>query len=120
MPYQPFSFTNAPASSDQTAQAGLNQYVQQGQSMMNPGQAQVQQSDPLLAAGSQGLAKAFQQSQQNAPQLSAQSQLPIAPGIYQSSQALDAATGPMYASPYQAEQAQPMWRKLANALSGGA
>ena len=66
---QPFSFLGA-ASADPSAQQGMNQYIQQGQSQINPGQAQVAQSSPIAAAGGANLARALQMAQQ--PQLPAQ------------------------------------------------
>lgn len=61
-----FSFTNAP-SQDQTYQAGIDQYAQQGQSQINPGQAQIAQSSPISAAGHANLANALQQASQQSP-----------------------------------------------------
>lgn len=62
-----FSFTN-PAMQPQQApagyQEGMNQYNQQGQNMIDPGQAQLQQSNPIAMAGQQSLGQAFQQANQ--------------------------------------------------------
>lgn len=69
MAIAPFSFTGVQPNPDQTYQSGLNQYMQQGQSMIDPGRAQVAASNPINAAGIANLAKAFQQQ---VPQLPAQ------------------------------------------------
>lgn len=65
-----FSFTG-PSAPDQTYQQGMNQYAQQGQAMINPGQAQIQQSNPLQTAGMQNLAQSLRQASSQ-PQLPAQ------------------------------------------------
>lgn len=53
-------------------QAGLQQYIAQGQNLINPGQAQVAGSNPVGAAGAANLANALKtlQSQPTVPQLS--------------------------------------------------
>lgn len=53
-----YSFTGA-NNPDPTAQAGYNQYIQQGQNMINPGQAAIGQSNPISAAAISGLAQAM-------------------------------------------------------------
>lgn len=75
MPYPLFQFQQPGRQQDQSAQAGLQQYMQQGQAMIDPGQAQVAASNPIAAAGTQGLARAFQQSQQNGPPATQQPQM---------------------------------------------
>lgn len=80
MTYPLYSFTGA-SSPDQTSQAGYNQYIQQGQQGISPGQAQVAASNPISAAGISNLGKILGQQP---PSLLAQ-QLP--PDIAQ--QAMD-------------------------------
>lgn len=65
-----FSFTGQ-TPSDPTYQAGMNQYVQQGQNLINPGQAQIGASNPISASGYANLANALQQAS-STPQLPAQ------------------------------------------------
>jgi len=124
MNYPLFNFQGQTAP-DQTAQAGLAQYIQQGQQQINPGQPQ--QSNPIQAAGISNLAQAFARNQQQ-PGLPAQQgpftgpnapigNLPIAPGQYQSPQALQNAEGPLYPSPYAAQQGQPWLSRMADLLS---
>lgn len=48
------------------------------------------------------------------------SALPVAPGQYESSQALENATGKLYASPYQAQQSQGFFGSLFGGGGGGA
>lgn len=95
----PFSFTGQ-ASPDQTYQQGLQQYLAQGQSQIDPGKAQVAASSPISAAGIANLAKALQQGAQQPP-LSAQ----VPTGIAQMAMAPNtmAAT-----TPQMADQAQFM------------
>lgn len=125
-----YNFSPGQTGQDPTQQAGYNQYIQQGQNMINPGQATVQASNPIAAAAAANLAKAFSQTQQQ-PGLSAQQppqpsvgpnaamgNLPIAPGMYQSQGALDNAQGPMYPSAYAAQQAQPWLSRMADQLMG--
>lgn len=66
-----YNFTPGSSGSDPTQQAGYNQYIQQGQNMISPGQATVQAANPISAAGAANLAQAFAQSKQQ-PQLPAQ------------------------------------------------
>lgn len=130
MPYVPFSFfsnSTQPSQLDASQQMGMNQYTQQGQNQISPGQAQVTQSSPVAAGGMANLGKTLQQMQQQ-PQLPAQQgapssgpnapmgNLPVAPGQYQSPQALQNAQGPLYPSPYAAQQAQPWLSRMADAL----
>ena len=69
MTYPLFSFTSTQGNQqDPSAQAGLNQYIQQGQSQINPGQAQVAQSNPISAGGQMQLAQALAKAGQQAPQ----------------------------------------------------
>jgi len=74
----PFSFLG-PAQPDPSAQQGMNQYIQQGQSQINPGQAQVAQSNPISAAALQNLAKSLQQQ----PQQPLPAQQPVSPDAAQ-------------------------------------
>lgn len=62
----PFSFYGQ-SQQDPTLQAGLNQYIQQGQSQIDPGQAQVAASNPIAGAGMANLAAALQKSPQQSP-----------------------------------------------------
>lgn len=72
-----YSFTGA-ATQDPTTQAGIDQYIQQGQAQINPGQAQVAGSNPVAAAGMADLAKAFAAAQQQGtPAQSDPSQMPM-------------------------------------------
>lgn len=73
-----FSYTGQ-TNPDPSSQVGMNQYIQQGQSQINPGQAQVAASSPVAAGGTallaQALAKLGQQPAlpaQLPPQISAQ------------------------------------------------
>lgn len=124
--YPLFGF-NGQSGQDQTAQQGLQQYIQQGQLSIDPGQAQIAASNPIAAAGHSNLGQAFQAAQQQrlpAQQPSAGpgapiGNLPVAPGIYQSQAALDNAQGPLYPSRYAAQQAQPWLSRMADALMGG-
>jgi len=61
-----FSFTNPAMQQQQPLgyQEGMNQYNQQGKNMIDPGQAQLQQSNPIAMAGQQSLGQAFQQANQ--------------------------------------------------------
>lgn len=68
MTYPLFSFTSTPQGQDPSSQAGLNQYIQQGQSQINPGQAQVAASNPITAGGQQGLEAALKAAFQQGPQ----------------------------------------------------
>lgn len=122
MSYNMFSFTN-PAQQDPSAQAGMQQYIQQGQAALNPGQTQVAASSPIAAAAHAALGNALQQPQQplaaQTPSSGSQApmgNLPIAPGQYQSPQALDNATGQLYPSQYAAQQSQPWLQRMASAL----
>lgn len=81
-----YSFTGQGAP-DPSAQAGLNQYVQQGQNMISPGQAQIAQSSPISAAGALNLALAIKSAGQPLP-----AQLPT--GIAQQALAQGAQTNP--------------------------
>ena len=113
MAYTPFSFTSGQAQPDPTAQAGLAQYQQQGQGGINPGVNPAMQGSPPAALGA-ALQQILQQQNQRPAVQGAPSQgpnapmgnLPIAPGQYQSPQALDNATGQLYPSPYAAQQSQ--------------
>lgn len=69
-----FNFTSGQSSPDPSAQAGIQQYIAQGQQQIDPGQAQVAQSNPTAAGGMANLARAFAQQQQQ-PQLPAQQNL---------------------------------------------
>jgi hypothetical protein len=69
MTYSAYGFTG-PAGQDPSVQAGMNQYIQQGQMGINPGQAQVAASNPIGSVAQNNLAKALAASQQ--PQLPAQ------------------------------------------------
>lgn len=62
-----YNFTGLQGGTNPQAQAGLQQYITQGQQGISPGQAQVAASNPVSAAGMQNLAKAFlaQQQQQS-------------------------------------------------------
>lgn len=51
----------------QQAQQGGDQYQQQGQSLLDPGSAQLAMSDPYAMAGHQALGGAFQQAGQMGP-----------------------------------------------------
>lgn len=82
-----YNFT-APPNQDPSYQTGMNQYMQQGQNGINPGQAQIAQSNPISAAGMANLAKAFQQGQQ--PPLPAQ----LPPDISQAALQQGAANNP--------------------------
>ena len=127
MTYPIFGFTGQ-TGQDPSAQAGLQQYATQGQMGINPGQAQVAASSPIAFAGQKGLAQALAQqpqplpSQQNIPSVGPNApmgNLPIAPRQYQSQAALENATGPLYPSPYAAQQAQPWLSRVADYLTGG-
>jgi len=65
-----FSFLGQ-SQQDPSAQAGLNQYIQQGQSQINPGAAKVAASDPISMAGIANLANALR-SQSSTAALPAQ------------------------------------------------
>ena len=56
---------------DQNQAANNSQYLQQGQNMINPGQAQVAASNPITAAGQANLGQILAQLKQQ-PQLPAQ------------------------------------------------
>ena len=58
-----FSFTN-PALTGRPEQVMAQGYNQQRPSLLNPGQAQLEQSNPIASEGMQSLSQAFQQSQQ--------------------------------------------------------
>lgn len=65
-----FSFTqpqNQNPLSQQSIQQGMDQYQQQGQNLINPGQVQLQQSDPYAMAGRQSLGGAFHRAGQMGP-----------------------------------------------------
>lgn len=68
----PFSFTGQ-SIQDPSMQAGMNQYIQQGQNLIDPGQGQVAAADPSAAAAHAGLAKAIaaaiKSNQNNTPML---------------------------------------------------
>lgn len=90
MAYNLFNFLgqNQP---DPSAQQGLQQYIQQGQAMIDPGQAQVAAANPIATAGHAGLANAFQQAAQNPalpqtmqpPQIATPMQQMLAQGLLQ-------------------------------------
>jgi hypothetical protein len=63
MTYSSYGFTGA-AGQDPSVQAGMNQYMQQGQMGINPGQAQVAASNPIGSVAQNNLAKALAASQQ--------------------------------------------------------
>jgi len=62
MTYPTFSFTGTSSAPNQTAQAGLNQYIQQGQIALSPGQTQLAASNPVASAGHAMLGQALQQA----------------------------------------------------------
>lgn len=66
MPYPMFSFTGQ-GNPDPSAQQGMNQYIQQGQSMIDPGHAAVQASDPVNAAAKSMFANALQNAGKGTP-----------------------------------------------------
>lgn len=74
-----FSFTGHPLP-DQNAQTNVSQYLQQGQSQINPGQAQVAASNPISAAGMQNLQRSFQQAPQQGPMGMQQAQMGLQAG----------------------------------------
>jgi hypothetical protein len=74
----PFSFLG-PSQQDPSAQQGLNQYIQQGQSQISPGQAAIAGSNPISAAALQNLAKSLQQQ----PQQPLPAQQPVSPDASQ-------------------------------------
>lgn len=94
-----FSFTGQ-SNQDPSVQAGLQQYLQQGQSQINPGQAQVASSDPISSAGISNLAKALLSSSSAQP-LPAQ----MPPAIAQQAMSPNALAA---TTPQMADQAQFM------------
>lgn len=70
-----FNFTGSQANPDQTAQAGLQQYLAQGQQGISPGQAQVMASNPIRGAAAANLAQAFGQPNGIAPPQPPQTQM---------------------------------------------
>ena len=63
MTYPLFGFTGQTAQ-DPTLQAGLAQYMQQGQAGISPGQQQVTASDPIASLAHAGLGQALSQAAQ--------------------------------------------------------
>jgi len=74
---QIFSFTGQ-NQQDPTYQMGLQQYAQQGQSMINPGQAQIAASNPVSFGARQGFGDALAAAAQNGPPAMQQLPMPVA------------------------------------------
>ena len=67
MTYPLYNFNGTQSGTDPQAQAGLAQYIAQGQQGISPGQAQIAAASPVSAAGQANLAKALQMASQANP-----------------------------------------------------
>lgn len=124
LPTPGYQFMQLPQQKQQLQQApGMSPGMGQQQNLMAMQAAQQQQPDPLAQAN----AMIKQVQQQNPNGLTAPKQdpsnLPVAPGMYSSQGALEKANGPLYDSPYQAQQgaqqANPFLQRFLGLAPGG-